>query len=90
MCVCVCVCARSLSCVQLFSTSWTVACQVPLSVGFFRQEYWSGLPFPLPGHLLDPEIEPASHMSPALADGFFTTWEPNIMVRIGPKTFGLL
>ena len=45
---------------------------------FFRQEYWSGLPFPSPGDLPDPEIEPASLTSPALAGGFFTTsttWE---------------
>ena len=47
----------------------TVAFQAPLSMGFSRQEYWSGLPFPPPGDLLDPGIEP---MSPALASGFFT------------------
>ena len=41
-------------------TPWTVACQVPLSMGFSRQEYWSGLPFPSPGDLLDPGIEPGS------------------------------
>ena len=45
---------------------WTVACQVPLSMGFFRQEYWSGLPFPSPGDLLYPGIEPASPVAPAL------------------------
>ena len=39
---------------------WTVACQAPLSMGFSRQEYWSGLPFPFPGHLPDPGIEPRS------------------------------
>ena len=39
---------------------WTVACQAPLSMGFSRQEYWSGLPFPSPGDLLDPEIKPGS------------------------------
>ena len=39
---------------------WTVACQVPLTVGFPRQEYWSGLPFPSPGNLPYPEIEPTS------------------------------
>ena len=44
-------------------SQWTVACQSPLSMGFFRQEYWSGLPFPSPGVLPDPEIEP---LSPAL------------------------
>ena len=61
-----------------FATSWTVACQVPLSMGFPRQEYWSGVPFSSPGDLPDPGIEPTSLMSPALADGFFTSsafWE---------------
>ena len=47
-------------------TSWTVACQAPLSMGFSRQEYWSGLPFPSPGNLPDPGIEPKSLASPAL------------------------
>ena len=51
---------RVLSCVQLFVTPWTVACQAPLSMGFSRQEYWSGLPFPSPGELPDPGIEPRS------------------------------
>ena len=46
--------------VWLFSTLWTVAHQTPLSMGFFRQEYWSGLPFPPPGDLPDPRIEPTS------------------------------
>ena len=50
-----------------------VALQAPLSMEFSRQEYWSGLPFPPPGHLLDPKIESASHASPALAGEFFTT-----------------
>ena len=45
-----CVCAQLLSCVWLFATLWTVACQAPLSTGFSRQEYWSGLPFPSPLH----------------------------------------
>ena len=48
------------SCVQLFVTPWTVAHHVPLSVGFSRQEYWSALPFPSPGDLPDPGIEPRS------------------------------
>ena len=61
------------SCVWLSATSWTVAGQAPLSVGFYRQEYWSGLPFPSPGDLPDPEIKLASFVSPALAGGFFTT-----------------
>ena len=59
--------------VQLFVTLWTVACQVPLSIGFSRQEYWNGLPFPSPGDLLDPGIELESLRSLALAGGFFTT-----------------
>ena len=42
------------------ATPWTVACQAPLSMGFCRQEYWSGLPFPTPGDLPDPRTEPAS------------------------------
>ena len=46
--------------VQLFATLWTVACQAPLSMGFSRQEYWSGLPCPPPGDLPDPGIEPGS------------------------------
>ena len=51
---------KLLSHVQLFATPWTVAYQVPLSMGFSRQEYWSGLPFPSPRDLPDPEIEPGS------------------------------
>ena len=54
-------------------TSWTVACQAPLSMGFPRQAYWSGLIFPSPGDLPNPGIEPAS---PALAGRFFTTEPP--------------
>ena len=61
MCVCVrvCVCVQSLSHVRLFVTVWTVAHQAPLTLGFPRQEYWSGLPFPPPGDLPDPGIKPA-------------------------------
>ena len=51
---------KSLSCVRLFVTPWTVAYQVPPSMGFFRQEYWSGLPFPAPGDLPNPGVEPRS------------------------------
>ena len=47
-----------LSCVCLFATPWTIACQAPLSMAFPRQEYWTGLPFPSPGDLPDPGIEP--------------------------------
>ena len=52
---------KSLSCVQLFAAPWTVACQDSPSMGFARQEYWSGLPFPSPGHLPNPGTEPVSH-----------------------------
>ena len=69
----VCVHATSLSCVRLFATLWTVARQAPLSVGFSRQEYWSGLPCPPSEDLPDTGIEPSSLRSPALAGGFFTT-----------------
>ena len=51
---------KSLSCVWLFVTLWTVACKAPPSMGFSRQEYWSGVPFPFPGDLPDPGIEPRS------------------------------
>ena len=64
-------CVRSV--VSVSATPWIVACQDPLSMEFSRQEYWSGLSFPSPGHLLDPGIEP---VSPALAGGFFTTVPP--------------
>ena len=66
-------CMCLLSHVQLCATPWTVARQAPLSMGFSRQEYWSGLPCPPPADLPDPGIEPTSLMSPALAGGFFTT-----------------
>ena len=56
-----------------FATTWTVAHQAPVFIGFPRQEYWGGLPFPSPGDLPDPGIEPES---PALAGGFFTTEPP--------------
>ena len=48
------------SCLTLFATQWTVALQAPLSMGFSRQEYWSGFPFPSPGDPPSPEIEPTS------------------------------
>ena len=62
-------CSVTQSCLTLCDP-WTVACQAPLSVGFYWQEYWSGLPFPAPGDIPNPGIEPTS---PALAGGFFTT-----------------
>ena len=54
---------NSLSHVQLFATPWTVAYQAPPSMGFSRQEYWSGLPFPSPGDLPNPGIKPRSPTS---------------------------
>ena len=67
--------------VQLFATPWTVAHQAPLSMGFSRQEYWSGLSCPPVEDLSDPGIEPASLMSPALSGKLFTTnatWEARV------------
>ena len=64
--------------VQLYATLWTVAHQAPLSMGFFRQEYWSGFPCLSPGDLPNQGIKPTSLMSPALGGGFLTisaTWE---------------
>ena len=64
-------------------TLWTVVHLAPLSMGFSRQEYWSGLPYHPPGNLLDPGIELESLMSPALACGFFitsTTWEAPVFL----------
>ena len=64
VCVCVCLCVRTHTCglshVQFFVTPWTVAPQAPLSMGFPRQEYWSGLSFPSPGDLPDSGIKPKS------------------------------
>ena len=60
---------KSLSRVQLFAIPWTVAYQAPLSMGFSRQEYWSGLPFPSPGEIPNPGIEPRF---PALQADTFT------------------
>ena len=74
MCVCAHMCA--LTHVQLFVTPWTVANQAPLSMGFPRQEYWSGSPFPTSRDLPDPEMEPTSLSTPGLAGGFFTTAPP--------------
>ena len=79
----VCMHAESLSCVWLCATAWTVAHQAPLSMGFFREEYWSGLPCPSLGDLPDPGVEPVSLKSPALTRGFFTTsttWEAHVYI----------
>ena len=57
-------------------TLWTVAHQAPLSMGFSRQEYWSGLPCPPPGDFPVIGMEPESFMSPVLAGGSFPLWPP--------------
>ena len=62
-------------------TLCTAACQAPLSMGFPRQEYWSGLPFPSPGDLSDPGIEPTSPVSSAVAGRFFTTEPPGKPIK---------
>ena len=69
-----------------FVISWTVDFQAPLSLGFPRREYWGGLPFPPPGNLPSPGIEPTSLASPVLAGGFFTTgttWEAHGCLAVG-------
>ena len=75
------------SCVWLSATPWTVAPQAPLSMGFSRQELWSGLPCPLPGNLPDPGIEPTSLKSPALAGGCFIT--SALGSTLSPRLFSL-
>ena len=82
------VCA--LSHFQLFVTLWTVARRAPMSIGFSRQEYYSGLPFPLPEDLPSTGTDPASLASPALAGGFFTTEPPgksHTTIKIIKKLF---
>ena len=61
------------TCIQPFATLWTVAHQVPLSMGFPREEYWNEVPFPPPGDLPNSRIELTSLMSPALTGRFFIT-----------------
>ena len=78
MCVCVCVCTRS--CLTPFHP-WPAAQQAPLSMGFSRQEYWGGLPFPSPRDLPNPGVKPVSLASPALAGRFFTTVPPGKQVE---------
>ena len=73
--------------VPLCATPWTVVHQAPLSMEFSRQEYWSGLPCPSPGDLPNPGIESMSLISPALAGGFFTTWES---IYIGVELLGYI
>ena len=70
---------KSLSRIRLFATPWTIGYQAPLSMGFSRQEYWSGLPFPSPGDLPDPGIEPRS---PAFQADALTSEPPGKHQRI--------
>ena len=67
-----------LSRVQLFATPWTVACQAPLSMGFPKQEYWSGLPFPFPRDLSNPGMEPGS---PALEADSLPSEPPEVLTK---------
>ena len=71
---------KLVSCVRLLATPWTAAYQAPPSMGFSRQEYWSGLPCAPPGDLPNPGIKPTSLKSPALAVGFFT---PSVSLEAG-------
>ena len=83
-----CVCAQLLSRVWLFVTPWTVARQGPLSMGFSRQEYWSGLPFPPPGDLPEPRIKPISRASPTVAGGVFSTSGTKVTCsKLDPRSF---
>ena len=77
---------KLLSCVRLFATPWTVANQAPPSMGFSRQEYWSGFPFPSPGDLPDPGIEPRS---PAFWADALTSEPPGkiIVIQEGVVSF---
>ena len=78
--------AKLLSPVQLFATQWSVALQAPPSMGFSRQEYWSGLPFPSPGDLPNPGIEPRS---PALQADALTS-EPPGKPPLSPYMFQIV
>ena len=80
---CVIVEVKSLSRVRLFSTSWTIAYKAPLSMESSRQEYWSGLLFPIPGDLPDPGIKSVSLVYPAFEGRLFTIVPP------GEPTVGL-
>ena len=75
---------KSLSCVRLFATPWTVAHESPLSMGFSRQKYWSGLPFPSPRDLPDPGIEPRA---PALQADSLPTARREAKTRYNLEVF---
>ena len=86
---------KSLSRVRLFETPWIIAPQAPRSMGFFRQEYWSGLPFPFPGDLPDPGIEPRSPALQAdaqvsrIAGRRFNLWATREATKLEGKVFFL-
>ena len=87
MCLCVC------SCVLFFVTPWTIARQVLLSIGFPRQEHWSGLPFPPPGDLPGPGTEsaaPALQVVSRIAGGFFTAVPPGEPYWVGTTIIPVL
>ena len=79
---------------QLFATSWSVVHQAPLSMGFFRPGYWSGLPFPPPGDLPDPGIKPESLASPALVGRQIpyhcATWEAHKLENMAGSRLSML
>ena len=83
MCLYACVHAKLLQSCLTLVTLWTVACQAPLSLGFSRQEYWSGLPCPPAGDLPDPGIEPGSFIFLMSAGGFFTSEPPRKLLQRG-------
>ena len=83
-------CAQSLGCVRLFVTPWTVPRQAPLSMGFSRQEYWSGVPSPSPGDLPDPGVEPLSPASPAPQADSLPSEPPGKPMNTGAGSLSLL
>ena len=82
--------AQLLSHVWLFITPWTVAHQTPLSMGFPRQEHWSGLPCPPPGDLPDPGTEPASPTLGRWVLYYLVTWEAQFSIFLLHKYYPLL
>ena len=78
-------CASLLSHVQFFVTLWTVACQAPLSTGFLRQEYWSGLPFPPMGDPPDPRDRTYISCISCIPGGFFTCWATGEAQMLSPR-----
>ena len=74
--------AQSLSHVQLFETPLNVAHQAPVSMGFLKQEFWGGLPFPTPGDFPPPKNQTPVSLSPALAGRFFTTVLPGKVIYL--------